>query len=232
MKNQECKLRPEIIDINSNSPIFYHSSTKISKCSGNCNNINDPYARICDADIIKNLNAKVFNLKSRTNETRLLEWHETGKCICRFNGIICNSKQRWNINKCRCECKELINKGVCNKGFIWNPSNCVCECDKSCDIGEYLDYENCKCRRKLADKLIDECTETIKEITLTNITHTENENIYYKCSSCKVYIVFMIVYFTILTGITIYFFYYYNWSVIKNNVSWIKFNTGKETKIW
>ena len=31
----------------------------------------------------------------------------------------------------------------CDKGFIWNPSNCECECDKSCDVGEYLDYENC-----------------------------------------------------------------------------------------
>ena len=66
-----------------------------------------------------------------------------------------------NINKCRCECKELIDLGICDKGFIWNPSNC--ECDKSCDIGEYLDYENCKCRKKIIDKLIDECTETIKQ---------------------------------------------------------------------
>ena len=47
-----------------------------------------------------------------------------------------------NVDKCRCECKELIYKGICNKGFIWNPSNCECECDKSCDVGEYLDYEN------------------------------------------------------------------------------------------
>ena len=46
--------------------------------------------------------------------------------------------------------KELIDKGVCNKGSIWDPSNCECECDKSCDIGEYLDYENCKCRKKIS----------------------------------------------------------------------------------
>ena len=46
----------------------------------------------------------------------------------------------------RCKCKELIDKGVCDKGYAWNPSNCECECDKSCDFGEYLDYENCKCR--------------------------------------------------------------------------------------
>ena len=61
-KNQECKVRPEIININSNDPIFYHFSIKTNKRSGNCNNINDPYARICTPDIIKNLNAEVFNL--------------------------------------------------------------------------------------------------------------------------------------------------------------------------
>ena len=92
---------------------------------------------------------------SRTNETRLIEQHETGKCKCRFDAIVCNNKRRWNKNKCRCECKELIDKGVCDKGFIWNPSKCECECDKTCDIGEYLDYENCKCRKKLVDKLMN-----------------------------------------------------------------------------
>ena len=51
------------------------------------------------------------------------------------------------INKCRCKCKELIDKGLCNKEFIWNPSNCECECDKACDFGEYLDYENCMCKK-------------------------------------------------------------------------------------
>ena len=54
------------------------------------------------------------------------------------------NKQPWNKDKCICECKELILKGRCDKGFIWNPS--ICDCDKSCDIGEYLDYENGKCR--------------------------------------------------------------------------------------
>ena len=207
MKKQECKARPKIVDINSNNPIFYHFSIKVNKCSGNCNNIDNPYARLRVPGTVKNLNVKVFNLMSVTNETRHIKWHETCKCICRLDRIICNSKQRWNEDKCRCECKELIDKGVCDKGFIWNPSNCECECDKNCDIGEYLDYENCKCRKKLVDKLIDECTETIEEVKLANIT-VQNENSYYKCSSCKVYIVFMIVVFTIFTGITIYFVYH------------------------
>ena len=71
---------------------------------------------------------------SRTNETKYIEWHEMHKCKCRLNGSDCNNKQRWNDDKCRCECKELIDKGVCDKGSIRNPNNCECECDKSCDI--------------------------------------------------------------------------------------------------
>ena len=137
MSNQPCKGRPEIINVNSNNPIFYDFGIKTSKCCGNCNNINDPYARICVFDIVKNINVKVFNLMSRTNETRHIEWHETYKCECRVDAIVCNNTKRWNNDKCQCECKELIDKGVCDKGFIWNPSNC--ECDKLCDIGEYLD---------------------------------------------------------------------------------------------
>ena len=93
---------------------------------------------------------------SRTNETRFIKWHEKCKCKCRLDAIVCNNKQWWNKNKCRCECKKLIDKGICNKGYIWNPSNCQCERDKSCDIGEYLDYSNCKCRKKLVDPLIEE----------------------------------------------------------------------------
>ena len=58
IKNEECKIRPEIVNINSNDPIFYPFSIKVNKCNGNCNNINDPYARICVPDIVKNLSAK------------------------------------------------------------------------------------------------------------------------------------------------------------------------------
>ena len=82
--------------------------------------------------------------------------------------------QHWNNDKCKCECKELSEKGVCDKGSILNPSNCECECDKSYDVGEYLDYENCKCRKKLVDKLVVECTEIIDEVKIAEVTLTEN----------------------------------------------------------
>ena len=169
MKNQKWETRPQVVNVNSNNPIFYPFSIKPSKCSGNANNINDPYAKGCVPDVTKDLNIKVFNLMPRTNKTRFIEWHETYKYECRLDAIVCNNKQRWNKNKCRCECKELIDKGICDKGFIWNPSNCECDSDKTCGMGEYLeylDYENCKCRKRLVDKLVDECTETIKEVKL------------------------------------------------------------------
>ena len=70
MTNKKCKVRPEIISVNSNEPVFYPFSIKTSKCSGSYNNINDPYAKMCVPDVVKNLNVKVFKLMSRTNETR------------------------------------------------------------------------------------------------------------------------------------------------------------------
>ena len=202
MNNQACKARPEIINVNSNNPVFYPFSIKTSKCSGNCNNINDPYAKICVPDVVKDLNVKVFNLMSRTNETRHIKWYETCKCISRLDAIVCNNKQHWNNDKCRCECKELIDKGVCDKGYACNPSYCECECDKSCDVDEYLDYENCKCRKRLKDKLGDECDKNIdEEVKILD----KNGN---KCSSCILHIVLSSKFFTINVGIGAYKYIY------------------------
>ena len=89
---------------------------------------------------------------------------------------------------------DVKDKSACDRGFIWNPSNCECECDKSCDIDEYLDYENCKCRKKLVAELTEECTENIHEVEIANENEhkieIDNENEHkHKCSSCIVYIV-------------------------------------------
>ena len=105
MNNQGCKARPEIINVSSNNPIFCPFSVKTRECSGNCNNINDPYTKICVPDVVKDLNINIFNLMSKTNKTRHIKWHETCKCECRLDAIVCNNKQPWNKDKCRCECK-------------------------------------------------------------------------------------------------------------------------------
>ena len=70
MNNEESKVRPEIVNVNSNETFFYPFGIKISNCSGRCSNMNDPYAKVCVPDVVKNINIKVFNLMSRTNETR------------------------------------------------------------------------------------------------------------------------------------------------------------------
>ena len=174
--NQECMARPKIIDVNKNEIVFYPPSLKVNKCSSNCNNINDPMAKLCVPDIIKDMNIKVFNMLARINETRKITWHETCKCICRFTKVVCNDKQEWDQNKCKCECKEdLIDKLNCNKGYMSNPSTCTCEWDKYCGTGQYLDYENCVCRKKFIGYLIEQYTSTAdidsykKESSKTNV---------------------------------------------------------------
>ena len=91
---------------------------------------------------------------------------------------------------------------MCDKRFIWNPSNCECECDKSRDIGEYLNFKNCMCRKNIIDKLVEERSEnidgnemlyneTLNPIPLNAIPL----NVYKKaCSSCMVYIVLFVTF--------------------------------------
>ena len=93
----------------------------------------------------------------------------------------------------------MIDKCVCDKGYACHPSNCACECYKSRDVDEYLDYENCKCRKKLVDKLVEECSENIDEIKLTEVALFEHRN---ECvCSYTVFIVLPVIALTVSFGI-------------------------------
>ena len=96
-----------------------------------------------------------------------------------------------------------------------------CECDKSCDIGEYLDCKNFKCKNKLVDKLVAECTENIDEVKIAELTLTECNSVenLHKCSSFILYIVLFSITFTINIGISTYFVYYKYMNRKKENVS-------------
>ena len=152
------------------------------------------------------------------------------KCKCRVDASICNNKQGWNNDKCRCECKELIVKGMCDKRFIWNLSNSEYECDKSCDVGEYLDYENCKCREKIVDKLVEECAETVEEMKLTKVTSAENESVG-KCSSCTLCIVLFSIIFTVNIGIATYFAYSHWWLKKRCSTCWVWYSHSNKNLI-
>ena len=203
--NQKGMSRPKIIDIKNNEPVFYPYFIKVNKYSGSCNNINDPFAKLCVPDVSKNINIKVFNLMSRINETRQIVWHEICKCVCRLTTAICNSRQTWNEDKCRCKCKEdLINKLVCDKGYIWNPSTCACECDKLCDVGQYLDYKNCICRKSLVNKLVEDGVNIVDADSMYNETVDD-------CTTRAPYIVLFAVFLSIsliIGGVFIYFRWY------------------------
>ena len=89
--------------------------------------------------------------------------------------------------------------------MIWNPSNCDCDCDKLCDIGQYLDYKNCKCRKKKVDKLVEECRENIDE---NEMIYNDYRNV---CNSCTIYIVLFAILLIISISISsalIYFHWY------------------------
>ena len=100
----------------------------------------------------------------------------------------------------------MIDKGIYDKWLILNPSNSVCECDKWCDVWGYLDYANCKCRKRLTDKLVDECSESINEVKMARINLAEDEN---KCkASSTIYVVLIVIMFIISIGSGTYFINY------------------------
>ena len=174
------------------------------------------------------MNDKVFNLIKQLNETRHIVWHETCKCICRLTASVCNNRQRWNDLKCRCKCKKLVEKGIYDKRSLFNPSTCECECDRSCSIGEYLDYKSCVGRKTLVDKLVEECTSVIDENKVYNgaLSTISSDD----CASCTLYVALFALFLKTSVVIDSGFVYYWylkkkndQLSPEKNNVR-IKFN--------
>ena len=86
MNNQKCKVRREIVNVNSDEPMYFPLVLKQVNLV--------VVAKLCISDVVKNLNVRVVNLMSITNETRYIEWYETCKCKCRLDVSVCNNKQR------------------------------------------------------------------------------------------------------------------------------------------
>ena len=112
---------------------------------------------------------------------------------------VCNNKQRSKNDKCRCESKELIDKGICDKG-------------EYLDVGEYLDYKNCKCRKKLIDKLVEECIENFWRKTIFS------EMVF---NSYTIYIVLFVIFLIISTSIRSACIYFH-WYLKKDILNYIK----------
>ena len=178
--NQKCMPRPKILNVNEGigEALFYPYNVQVDKCSGSCDTSDNPMSKICVPKIIKNANVKVYNILMRLNETHNVLWYESCKCVCRLNSSVCNSKQIWNSNTCRCDCNEdfagIIN---CAKGYMWNPSISECQCDKWCKTGQYLDHKNCVCKNKLVGRLFEECASVINETMINNKDSANNNTL-------------------------------------------------------
>ena len=112
-------------------------------------------------------------------------------CKYRLVACVCNDRQRSNKDKCKCECKELMDKGRCNEEFKRNPRTCECECEKSCDVGEYSNYMVCKCRKRQIVQLFDKCDEDIDGKELVYVATLYNYGMV--CSSCTQHAVLLII---------------------------------------
>ena len=177
--NRKCMPRPKILDVNEGvgEALFYPYNVLVNKCSGSYNTLENPMAKLCFPNIIKEINMKVYNFLMRLNETCSVLWYESCKCICKLNSSVCNSKQIWNSDSCRCDCHENL-AGIinCTKRYLWNPSTCECQCDIWCKPGQYLDHKNCVCKNKLVGRLISECTSIINETMMNNNNYDNDYN--------------------------------------------------------
>ena len=201
--NQKCIPRPKILAVNEGvgEALFYLYNVLVNKCSGSCDTLDSPMTKLCVPNVIKRVNMQVYNFLMRLIENRNVLWHESCKCVCKLNSV-CNNKQIWNSDTCRCDCNEdfpgIIN---CTKGYIWNPSTCECQCDTWCKPGQYLDHKNCVCINKLIDTVIEECTSVINETMINNKDNiTNNNNTYF-----ILFIIFLIGFIVFLIG----FIHYY-----------------------
>ena len=177
--NREGMPRTKILDVNEGvgEILFYPYNVLVNKCSGSCNMLDDPMAKLGIPNIINRVNMKVYNFLMRLNEARRALQHESFKCVCRLNSSVCNSKQIWNSDTCRCDCNEdfagIIN---CDKGYTWNTSTFECQCDMWCKPGQYLDNKKSISKNKLIGRVTAECTNIIKETMMNNKNNIANDN--------------------------------------------------------
>ena len=134
LKNEKCKVRKVIVN---NDYMTFPYKIKVDKCVGSCNDVKNPYFKVCLPDVVKNISIKVFDSLSQRNVLKNISFHKSCKCGCLFDEKVCNNLQKWNKEKCRCEC---LKKKKCGDSSFFNVVNCSCELRKAAALIE----EECK----------------------------------------------------------------------------------------
>ena len=140
-KRSSIKSQTALVNIKFNENNFCLSNVSVKNGGGNCSTFDDP----CK---LKNINLKVFNLRSELNKTRFLVQLELCELKCGLNKNKCNLKPELSHDECRCECKELDDWSSCKDGYMSNCYTCDCECNKTCKTNQYLDIKNWPCEKR------------------------------------------------------------------------------------
>ena len=193
LKNQECKVRKVIVD---NDYMTFSYKIRIDRCIGSCNTENNPYFKICLPDSIKNIAVKSLDLISRELVFKNITFHKTCKCDCLLDEKVCDNLQKFNKNKCRCECLKIKKS---KNGCLWNVNNCRCETKK---LSRLINIEECDVER-------DEIKDTNCKILPKNKTLNESKRFYKKVENSKPFIDISILFLLvtlIFGGIIIHFY--------------------------
>ena len=190
LKNQECKIRKVIIG---NDHMTFPHKIGIDGCIGSCNEKDNPYFKVCLPDSIKNISVRSFDLLSKKNILKNVSFHQSCKCGCLLDEKVCNNLQKWNKDKCRCECLKIKDCGI---GYSGNINNCRCEMKT---LVALIETEECDVE---TDKIrnVSECKAFPKKKTITLIK---------KVKDCKPFIGVSVLFLCVsvtLTGIMIYFY--------------------------
>ena len=156
---------------------------RVNRCVGSCNGKNNLYFNFFSPEIVKNISVKVLDLLSKKCVKKNVSFHNSCKCGCLLDEKVCNNKQKWNKEKCRCECLEIEE---CESGSFWNVVNCRCEFKKAAAL---IVEEQCD----------TETDDILQNRTITSIKKIEN---------CKPFVASSILFVSvsiILSGIMIYF---------------------------
>ena len=100
----------------------------LDRCDEKCNTLEDKFGRISIPNKIKDVNLKVLDMMKGKNESKTLIKHISCEWRCKFDGRKCNSEQKWNIDKCQCECKKPIKHYLCEKVYACSHIISACEC--------------------------------------------------------------------------------------------------------
>ena len=156
LKNQECKVRRVIID---NDYMTFPYKIKVDKCIESCNDKDNPYFKVCLPNSVKNICVKSFDLISEKLVFKNISFHQSCKCGCLLEEKVCNNLQKWNKDKCRCECLKIKD---CDIGYSWNVNNSRCEMKKLAALIESERFsETEECDVETSEKIKDTKNKTI-----------------------------------------------------------------------